>query len=604
MTEETWHNLLQQNGFSGVDISFQDYLGNGPPENSIMIATATEESTGACLQPQVVLLEDQALNDSESRRPASPILELLHDRMQTSKVESQMLLNVAATENDLKKIIYVIHSNAASEGLQGLTELGCANFRKLLDSASGILWTFINSSTSECHNFSDSLTGFLRSIQSEHSSAKIASLSMSTTEPDSVVVERILTVFQRKFLDQVQDAESEYMLKSTLVEVPRVVEATSINHFIHSRITPGKAEPIAWAATPGRYLRLDISKPGLLESLQFVDDLAASQPIAMDNIEVEVKAVGVIFRDLLIALRQLPSDQIGKDCAGVITQAGRGTKFKVGDRVVCIPEAAFQTRARCKSALACIIPDDLSFSAAAAIPSSFVTAWYSLVGIARIKPQESVLIHSAAGGVGQACIQIAQLHGAEVYATVGTGEKRVFLQEAYGIPDKHIFTSRSSAFASGIASMTNGRGVDVIVNSLAGEGLRTTWEECLAPFGRFVEIGKKDIQSFGSLSMSPFSNNVSFASVDLAPCCDQMPELLGRWLENIMKLFGEGKIYVQKPLTVFGASQIQEAFRLMQSGKGIGKSVIKFSDQDIVPVSPSPMISSNVGAMLTRGNYF
>ncbi|KAL8970594.1 MAG: hypothetical protein Q9183_001440, partial [Haloplaca sp. 2 TL-2023] len=587
VTEETWHNLLQQNGFTGVDLSFRNYHGDCPPESSIMIATATEDSTEPCLQPQVILLEDQILNGSSPQGPADPVLELLHDRMQASNVESKILHNFPAAEENLKESTYVIHSISASEGLQGLTELGYANLQKLLNSASGILWTFTSSYTSESHNSSSSVAGFLRSVQSEHISIKIASLSTSTTEPDSVIVEQIMTTFQRRFLDPVPDVESECMLKASLLEVPRVVEAKDVDHFVHSRMNPGEAEQHAWAAAPERHLRLEIPKPGLLESLRFIDDVAASRPIAMDEIEVEVKAVGLIFRDLLIALGQLPSDQIGKDCAGIVTQAGRRTNFKVGERVVCIANTAFQTRARCRGALACTIPDQISYSNAAAIPCSFATAWCSLVEVARIKPQESVLIHSAASGTGQACIQIAQLHGAEVYATVGTVEKRDFLQATYGIPKEHIFTSRSSAFASGISAVTNGRGVDVIINSLAGEALRSTWEDCLAHFGRFVEIGNQDIQSSRCLSLSPFSKNVSFASVDLLLYCQQMPEFVGCLLDTLMKLLGKGEIHVQKPLALFNASRIQEAFCLMQEGKTLGKSVITFDEQDIVPTVPS-----------------
>ncbi|KAL9639081.1 MAG: hypothetical protein Q9204_001255 [Flavoplaca sp. TL-2023a] len=589
VTEETWHNLLQQNGFSGVEISFRDYVGDGRPESSIMIATATDQSTATFLGPQIMLLEDQTLNDSGTQSPTNPIVELLHRRMQASNIESQILLDATAIKDSRRKIAYVIYSNPASKGLLDLTEIGYANLQKLTDSAAGILWTFTSPGTMGSYNFSDSLPGFQRSVLSEHGSIKIGSLGISTAESDSVIVERIVTAFQHQFRDQVREVESDYMLNSALIEVPRLVEAKEVNHFVHSRTTTGKAEPNAWAHTSERCLKLDIPKPGLLESLQFIDDLPASRPIAMDEIEVEVKAVGLIFRDLLIALGQYPSDEIGKDCAGVITRAGRGTNFKIGERVVCVADAAFQTRARCKGVLACTIADHLSFSAAAAIPCSFITAWCSLVEVARIKPQESVLIHSAAGGTGQACIQIAQLHGAEVYATVGTERKREFLQETYGIPKRHIFTSRSSAFASGISAMTNGRGVDVIVNSLAGEALRSTWEDCLAPFGRFVEIGKKDIQSLGYLSMSPFSKNVTFASVDLALYCDQLPGTVGRWLETLMKLLGEGKIHVQKPLAIFDASQIQEAFRLMQGGKTMGKSVITFSDLDMVPTVPSSL---------------
>ncbi len=181
---------------------------------------------------------------------------------------------------------------------------------------------------------------------------------------------------------------------------------------------------------------------------------------------------------------------------------------------------------------------------------------------------------------------MAQLYHAEIYATVGSDEKRTLLRETYGIPDDHIFTSRSPAFASGIGAMTKGRGVDVIINSLAGEALRNTWEECLAPLGRFIEIGKKDIMSLGQLPMATFAKNVTFASVDLMLHLREMPAFVGEMLARVVQLWVEGKISVQKPLEVYKASRI-EAFRLMQSGKNKGKMVITFGPQDLVPVSCS-----------------
>lgn len=213
------------------------------------------------------------------------------------------------------------------------------------------------------------------------------------------------------------------------------------------------------------------------------------------------------------------------------------------------------------------------------------------------------MIHSAAGGTGQACVQIAQLYSAEIYATVGAEEKRELLRETYGIPDDHIFTSRSPAFTSGISAMTKGRGVDVVINSLAGEALRNTWEQCLAPLGRFIEIGKKDIMSLGQLPMSTFAKNVTFASVDLMMHLRETPAFVGSLLNRVVDLLVDGKISVQKPLAIFDASRIEEAFRLMQSGKNKGKMVIEFGSQDLVPVRPLDPKSRNMSSTLTAGAH-
>ncbi|KAL8725436.1 MAG: hypothetical protein Q9181_006418 [Wetmoreana brouardii] len=374
-------------------------------------------------------------------------------------------------------------------------------------------------------------------------------------------------------------------MKNSVIEIPRVVEAKDLNGFVSSKVHSLNPEPKAFGDIPGRCLKLEIARPGLLESLQFIDDHTAQQPSAADEIELEVEATGVNFRDVLIALGLIASDNVGRDCAGIITQAGIDSNFNVGDRVVCIAPGAFQTRARPKAVMACPIPLDMPFTTAAALLAPFLTAYYALVEVGRIRPHETVLIHSAAGGTGQACIQLAQLYGAEIYATAGTDEKRELLRETYGIPNDHIFTSRLPAFASGIRTMTKGRGVDVVVNSLAGEAMRNTWEECLAPLGRFIEIGKKDISSFGQFPMSTFAKNVTFASVVLTMHCSETPAITGNLLTRIVDLLLDGKINVQEPLAVFNASQIEEAFHLMQSGRNRGKMAITFGDQDIVPVA-------------------
>ena len=134
-----------------------------------------------------------------------------------------------------------------------------------------------------------------------------------------------------------------------------------------------------------------------------------------------------------------------------------------------------------------------SFEHAISVPVTGVTTHYALVELARLQEGESVLIHSAAGGVGQFAIQIAQMIGATIYATVGTKEKKHFLMERYGIPEDHILSSRNTAFAQGVMRLTGAKGVDVIFNSLSGELVTASWD-FIASFGRFIEIGKEHIE--------------------------------------------------------------------------------------------------------------
>ena len=204
--------------------------------------------------------------------------------------------------------------------------------------------------------------------------------------------------------------------------------------------------------------------------------------------------------------------------------------------------------------------------------------------MANVQKGETVLIHAAAGGVGQAWIQMAHLRGVEVYATVGTLEKRKLLEDKYGIRRDHIFSSRDLTFAAGIKRMTKNRGVDVIVNALSGAGLRATWE-CIAPFGRFVEIGKVDIYSSARLNMEMFKNSVSFAFIDVGYMSDNDGPRCKRFLETVMDLVREGKLEALNPIQTYLFSEIEDAFRYMQSGAHSGKIVLVPHDEDEVMVS-------------------
>lgn len=566
-------------------------MSNGRDAGSVMISTALDEPIQLPRCPRVVILETRCLDDVQPAEPSTLFVEELRSVIarECAITDVQIRSGLSAVTEDVEDTTFILLSHEHDTVLTGLSATGYKNVQRLVKSASGLLWVLgSHGGSSGSDPIPETVTGFLRCMQTEYESLKVASLRIPPTgsAASAAAIQDIRKVFQCNFIGATGDgAESEYLVESSLIQIPRVVEAKELDDFVHSKVTTAKAEPRPFGETAGRCLKLEMANPGLLESFQFIDDERAQEAIATDEIELEVKATGLNFLDVLIALGRVSSDHIGRDCAGIVTQAGSNSSFAIGDRVVCTTVGAYQTRARVKAVAACRMPDAMSFATAAALPVPFLTAYYALVEVARIRPHESVLIHSAAGGTGQACVQMAQLYRAEIYATVGSDEKRTLLRETYGIPDDHIFTSRSPAFASGIGAMTKGRGVDVIINSLAGEALRSTWEECLAPLGRFIEIGKKDIMSLGQLPMATFAKNVTFASVDLMLHLREMPAFIGDMLARVVQLWVEGKISVQKPLEIFEASRIEEAFRLMQSGRNKGKMVITFGPQDLVPVS-------------------
>jgi zearalenone synthase (highly reducing iterative type I polyketide synthase) len=276
--------------------------------------------------------------------------------------------------------------------------------------------------------------------------------------------------------------------------------------------------------------------------------------------------------------------ELGFDAAGIVRRVGPAvSKFGIGDRVVMFSPGAHRTIHRAKADFCQSIPDGLTLEEAATIPLVHGTAWYALVPLARARGGQSILIHAAAGGVGQAAIQIAQHLGMEIFATVGSDVKRSLLRERYGIPDNQIFGSRGLAFADEVRRATSGRGVDVILNSLSGEALRQTWQ-CIAPSGCFIEIGARDILANARLDMAPFLRGATFTSFDLKRVAQESAEVMADIMQGVFDLQRKGITKPVTPIITFPAGEVENAFRLMQTGKHVGKIVLSFADDQIIPV--------------------
>ena len=290
----------------------------------------------------------------------------------------------------------------------------------------------------------------------------------------------------------------------------------------------------------------------------------------------------------MAAMGQLPDSRFGLDGAGVVHRVGSNvTKFKVGDRVAVYGHGAHRTIHRTREELCALIPEGMSFEHAASIPAIHGTAWNALVRLAQVKKGQSILIHAAAGGVGQAAIQIAKHFEVEIFATVSSETKRNLLRDTYGIPDDHIFNSRALSFVKGVKRMTNGRGVDVVLNSLSGEALRQTWH-CVAPFGYFIEIGLRDILANTGLDMSPFQQDATFTFFNLNHLEQSRPDILATIVEGAFDFFRRGISTPVEPLNSYPISEVETALRLMQSGKYLGKLVFTWGDDDVVPVVQPP----------------
>lgn len=359
-----------------------------------------------------------------------------------------------------------------------------------------------------------------------------------------------------------------------------------------------------------RNVRLDFSIPGQLRNLQW--KIAPLQDLADDEIEIRPMAVGLNFRDVMYAMGLLSDEAVengfsgpsmGMELSGIVTRVGVGvSEFSIGDPVIAFAPASFAKRAVTKAASAVRKPDAWTFEEAATVPTVFFTAYYALHYLARLQPGEKVLIHGAAGGVGIAAIEIARYLGAEVFATAGSDEKRDFVRL---LGADHVMNSRNLAYADEIMEITQGRGIDVVLNSLAGEAINRNFR-VLRPFGRFLELGKRDFYENTKIGLRPFKDNITYYGIDADQLMVERPQLAQDLFREMMGLIEHGALR-PLPYRSFPASRIVDAYRYMQQSKQIGKIIISFDEKRLpaatvdAPALKKPKLARDASYLVTGG---
>lgn len=320
----------------------------------------------------------------------------------------------------------------------------------------------------------------------------------------------------------------------------------------------------------------------VFEDLSGVDELKWSlqdrRAPQVDEVEIEVSATGLNFRDVMWTLGVLPDEALedgfagatlGFECSGRVVRVGEGvTEFKVGDPVIALGPACFSSHVTFNTVSVVRLPDEIDLTAAATIPVTFLTAYYALHDLARLEQDEWVLIQGGAGGVGLAAIQIAQECGAQIIATAGTEEKRNLLR-TLGV--NHVLDSRSLDFVNQVMDIT-GDGVDCVLNSLFGEAMERGIE-LLKPFGRFLELGKRDYYGNTKIGLRPFRRNITYFGIDADQLLSQKPRLARRLFKELIEHF-ETDTFFALPYRHFEGREIIDAFRLMQKSGHIGKIVV------------------------------
>lgn len=546
---------------------------------TVMMSTAKAE-TAAEYHPDVTIIYARSA-------PPQQWLSNLKDAL--TAVVSQPPLVQSLDEVDAKDKVCIFLGELEEPMLQQPSSEQFEALRALLTRSKGVLWVSQGGALDCPRPLAGLHTGLLRTLRCEDAAKRYVSLDL---DPElqawtATSVDNICDVFRESF-DYSRDPnilELEYAVRSGVIQISRLREDAEENDAVAGENIQSPPEMLPFSKA-GRDIRLGVATPGLLDSLSFSDDPTATEPLPDDFVEISPAAFGLNFRDVMVAMGQLNESRMGFECSGIISRVGSDAlshNFRVGDPVYAFIRGYFATTVRVHHTSVGRIPEGIDFETAASIPLVFITAYHALYDMANLREGESVLIHSGTGGVGQAATMLAQQAGAEIFVTVGSEEKQQFITDTYGVSSDHIFSSRNRSFADNIMAMTKGKGVDVVLNSLAGPLLRETWR-CIAAFGRFVEIGKRDLELNNNLEMEPFTRSVSFASLDLITLGELRGDIVARVISEVNSLFQKKHIRAVTPITVFPISEAEKAFRTMQAGKHMGKLILRPHPEDRVKV--------------------
>ena len=441
---------------------------------------------------------------------------------------------------------------------------------------------------------------FSRSVMAENPTTKFIVVDLDSTREDlDLTIPNLVTVLARS---STMGSDLEYLQKEGILHISRIVPDIAANDIFRAKKTQ---EPKATALKLAGRAELSIRELGQFDTLEYVQvpDLAE---VPEDSVEVLVKAAGLNAKDLYTLSGKIETVNGTCSCefAGVVTRVGSSvTSFAVGDRIVSSAPGRFGT-SECVPAWACCkLQDSEEFVDMATVPVVFATAVHALKNVARLEAGESILIHSAAGGVGSAAIQFAKQIGAEIYATVGQERKKAYLIKQFGLDPSRIFNSHDISFLAGIMNATQNRGVDVVLNSLVGEKLHASLEAC-AKFGRFVEIGKRDLLDGGNLSMSVFLRGITLSAFDLHELYYSKSELhqqrYGKLLTEGIEFFRRVRPSHTSPTKVFDVSNVGDAFRFFANASRVGKVALSFGN----PASILPLVQRKYTAKFSPNKSY
>jgi NADPH:quinone reductase-like Zn-dependent oxidoreductase/malonyl CoA-acyl carrier protein transacylase len=542
----------------------------------------TNGTSGESVNDPVILSQDTGLavihGESESQYCLANGLAVALDQVTSRLPDVGTLQTIDAAGR-----ICVILSDLDQPFLANATEEQFSALQRTLLSSQGILWVTRGAHEKSSSPEANMISGMSRTIRSE-TALPFATLDLDAGVilDESSVAKVIMDIFRLVFgAGSSPTSETEFMERSGNIFTPRIVQDEKMNELVHRSANPNALELQAFGLD-NRPLKMELD-PKALDTVHFIDDDLADTPLADDEMEFQVKAVGLSHHDSALG-KDRP---LGLEASGIVTRVGsKVTALRVGHRVAAITPShgAFATRTRTLSSNAFAIPDSLSFREAATLPLAWSTAYYGLVDRARLRTGYRVLINSATSPVGQAAICIAQKLGADVYASVSTAEEKAPLISQYGILESHIISNRAETFAPAVQLVTAGNGMDIVLTTPADISLLHKSWTCLTRFGSLVNIANGNEDSGRTRLGASGNGNASYISVDICGLAAERPLEMKAVVNNVEWLLRDGHVRKSGQVTAFPFSEVSSALRLIQGGPAADNVVVIPGTDDMVMV--------------------
>ncbi|KAJ8131779.1 hypothetical protein O1611_g1844 [Lasiodiplodia mahajangana] len=420
------------------------------------------------------------------------------------------------------------------------------------------------------------VSGLSRALMLEQPALRFSVIDIGPVlPPKPIVLDQILQALVPSY----DGDDKEFVCSGGLIHISRFCPDPVLNRQFRRRL--GMEDPLRNTRLDEAGLaRLAIDEVGRMDTIHFEQVSNRPQPIPDGYIDVAIKAVSINAKDIyaLGGRAETRGGTTACEFSGIIVAtASDVAHFKPGERVVVLWPNRFNTTERVPAWAAHKLLPQEDYATMATIPVVYSTALYALHDRANIKAGESILVHAGSGALGIAVIGIAKNVGAVVYATVSSEAKKDFLVAELGLPASHIFSSRDTSFSDRILELTGGRGVDIIVNSLTGDLMHASWENCLAEFGRFIEVGKRELFDAGRLNMRGFLRSATFTAFDLEDLIlsenERYRQLVAEKVQQALELYRTRAIRLP-PIRTFDVSEISQACRYFSTRDRVGKVVI------------------------------